>query len=185
MKKLLTGVMLLFCSTCFCAADNPQITDSFKAFAKLVVNPFDSGFDKVKGRFYPYSSRYGRRIAYETCVPDKKYFKDGIDKEQADELLTQGLQTALAALKGFFNEAYPQTDFNALNARQKEMLLIRFYAGGKPAMSDAYCRAVLADDMKLIISQMLYVYAPEGWLDRNYNKAFFFRFFKEDGTLKE
>jgi hypothetical protein len=64
----------------------PILTDEFIAYLQHAANGDNFGF-RADGRFYPYSTPQGRRIAWRQPVWDKRFFAEGCTREEADRQL--------------------------------------------------------------------------------------------------
>ncbi len=168
MKKLLLMVLL----TIGCAAAEPfTITDEFVAYIQQGANPLAFGLGK-DGRFKPYSTALGRRIAWRQPVGDKQWFAAGLTKADAEKLLRAELALALAEARKLVGQQQPAKKFDELPRVAQEMLVDFVHSEGTANVPPAFLAAVLAGDWEKLIRKNLHV----RWLgpspDNFRNKAF-------------
>ncbi len=155
--------------------DKSIISDDFLDYMKLIMNRCEFGLDKSQGKFYPYSSRYGRRVAYENKVSDKSIFANGIDKKEATRRLRKNLEDIIKPLSEYLNLTYGVKSFDSLSVTQRELLIDWSYSVGMETMPKSFLETVLKSDWKTLVDNMLYVRQLEGWPDTYMNKIFGFR----------
>lgn len=171
MRRLTFLLALLLVSAAARAAEPATVTDDFVAYMKSVLNPFDFGL-RDDGRFYPYSTRYGRRIGYGRMVEDRGLFARGETKAEAEAKLRAGLQALEPALAAHVAQRHPGVTWAALPAPAREILLDHAYTEGVARLPDELVTAVVRGNWRMMIERHLYVRAPDGWPDYVKNAAF-------------
>lgn len=127
---------------------------------------------RADGRFYPYSTPEGRRIAWRQPVWDKALFATGCTREEADAHLRAALSRTQAALTTALATRQPAVDFIRLDRRQQETLLDLAHTGGVAGLRPALIAAVLAGDWARVVNEHLYVRYAGHAPDHPRNKAF-------------
>lgn len=146
------------------------VTESFLTYMKAVMNPYKYGL--TNGVFYPYSTRYGRRIGWGLEIKDKSLYKSGQTVAQADAALKAGLEAIIPPLNAFLKENYGGIDFSGLEEEQQQILLDRAFTEGIENLPENFCKAVLSSDWESLVNGYLYIRKPEGWPDIIRNHAF-------------
>ena len=168
MKRLL--LFCLFVVTA-CAAEPFTITDEFVAYVQQGANPQAFGLAQ-DGRFYPYSTPLGRRIAWRQAVTDKQWFATGLAKADAEKLLRAELDHALIAARQVVERQQPANRFDELPLTSQELLVDFVHSEGATNVAPALVAAVLAGDWPRLIHQHLYVRWQGPSPDNARNKAF-------------
>ena len=148
-----------------------EITDEFVQYIKKATNPYEFGL-RADGKFYPYSTRYGRRIGYRQIVADKKMYREGWSRDAAEARLRKDLQTVLKQLIEYVDRRYPETPFNRLSFQSRHILLDFAYSEGVERISPEFYQTVIAQDWDRLIRTHLYIRMTDGWPDQIQNKAF-------------
>jgi hypothetical protein len=172
MKRLMLACLVLLGAHALPAAPLAP-TDSFVTYMKAVTNPH--GFGLREGRYYPYSTRYGRRIGYARPAEDKALYARGETPAEAEHHLREGLAATLKSLEPWLARTYPSQPFSSLDPRAQEILLDRAFTGGVENLPPAFCEAVFRADWDTLLDRHLYVRGPGGWPDTTQNRAFAFR----------
>jgi len=168
MKRLLLHCLLVITVR---AAEPFAITDEFVAYVRQGANPQAFGLAK-NGRFYPYSTPLGRRIAWRQAVADKQWFATGLAKAEAENLLRAELDRALAATRQLVAQQNPAKKFDELSRTAQELLVDFVHSEGATNVAPALVAAVLAGDWPRLIHQHLYVRWQGPSPDNARNKAF-------------
>jgi len=175
MKKKITVItMLVFviCTTIIHAQNKFTITDAYLEYIKTTVNPYEWGL-RDNGRFYPYSRPSGRMIGYGQQVFDKKYYSQGMSKEEAGSNLRNGLEKALTDLRRHLLTHYPEHPFNQLTSKSQEILLDHAYSTGPKNLSSEFYSSVIKQDWDKLFNEFLYIrWIEKGWPKNIANKAF-------------
>ena len=153
------------------AAEPFAITDEFVAYIQQGANPKEFGLAK-DGRFQPYSTAQGRRIAWRQVVGDKAWFVTGLAKPDAEKLLRAGLHRALAEARALVAQQKLAKNFDALPHVAQEMLVDFVHSEGATNIAPAFVTAVLAGDWTRVIKQHLYIRWQGPSPDNARNKAF-------------
>ncbi len=162
-------------------ADSFAVTDDFLGYMKAVTNPHHFGLRD--GRFFPYSTRYGRRIGYARPVTDKPLYRTGETPSEAEAQLRAGLLATASELTAWLAREFPGRTFADLTRTQQELLVDHAYTEGVPSMNRAFCAAVLQAAWDRLIDECLYVRGLGNWPDANRNFAFGRRYiYGETGT---
>ena len=148
-----------------------ELTDGFVGYMKSVLNPFDFG-RRDDGRFYPYSTRYGRRVGYGLPVADKTLYTRGQTKAEAEAMLRAELMATVPKLAAHLAKKFPTQPFASLPRAAQEVLLDHAFTEGIGRLPDALSAAVIRGDWRTVIDEHLYVRAPDGWPDYVKNAAF-------------
>ncbi len=143
--------------------------DLFEYF-KTAANPKNLGLRN--GRFFPYSTPLGRRIAWGLPVWDKALFEKGCTPAEAEARLRAELALSGADLKRVLAARQPAVVFEKLDRRQHETLLDFALTGGAARISGALLDAVLAGDWSRMVRDHLYVRYAGPAPDHARNKAF-------------
>ncbi len=148
-----------------------SISADFVSYLQGAANGHDFG-RRADGRYYPYSTPEGRRIAWRQPVWDKTLYAVGCTPEEAERHLRVALRRTLAELQAFLSAQQPPVDFANLDLRQQETLLDLAYTEGIAQLPPAAVSAVLTQDWNRLISQHLYVRYAGHAPDHARNKAF-------------
>lgn len=183
-----TAFALLVCiASLACVAATPAraeaftLTDDFVGYMKAVTNPHSFGLRD--GRFFPYSTRYGRRIGYARPITEKTLYRTGETPAEAEAQLRAGLLATATELTAWLTREFPDQPFTELTHTQQELLIDHAYTEGVPAMNRAFCAAVLKADWNQLIDTCLYVRGLGNWPDTDRNSAFGRRYiYGETGT---
>jgi len=124
------------------------------------------------GRYYPYSTPQGRRIAWRQPVWDLGLFAHGSTRDEAEQHLRAELGHALDALKESLAARQPPVDFTRLDRRQQETLLDFAHSEGAAGLHPEFVAAVLAGDWPRVMNQHLYVRYAGHAPDHPRNKAY-------------
>ena len=124
------------------------------------------------GRYYPYSTRYGRRVGYGMPVAEKSVYVRGLSRTEAEQQLRAALTATEQELSRWLLSQQPARAFQALDRQQQEILLDQGLTRGVAALPADFCAAVLQRDWRRLIDECLYVRAPGGWPDYLQNQAF-------------
>jgi len=146
----------------------PPLDEEFVAYLKQAANPDNYGLRD--GRFYPYSTPQGRRIAYRRTVWDKALYAQGCTPEEADQRLREDLGRTQASLARQLSAQNPPVDFTTLDHRQRETLLDLAYTEG--TLKPELLQAVLNRDWDGMSKDHLYVRYGGHAPDHVRNKAF-------------
>jgi len=182
MKRWLSFCLLVITAH---AAEPFAITDEFVAYVQQGANPQEFGLAQ-DGRFYPYSTAQGRRIAWRQPVADKAWFATGWSKADAARQLRADLERALAGARHLVAQQNPAKKFDELPRTAQELLVDFVHSEGAMNVAPALVAAVLAGDWPRLIKQHLYVRWQGPSPDNARNKAFADRWIyshKLDGGL--
>ena len=149
----------------------PILTDEFIAYLQHAANGDNFGFC-ADGRFYPYSTPQGRRIAWRQPVWDKRFFAEGCTREEADRQLRAELSRTVSELTTVLAKRQPAIEFEKLDRRQQETLLDLALSEGVGGLQSKFVAAVLAGDWNQLVKQHLYVRYAGHVPDHSRNKAF-------------
>jgi hypothetical protein len=152
-----------------------EISEEFLAYLQQGANGANFGL-RGDGRFYPYSTPLGRRIAWRQPVWDLAHFAEGCTREEAQRHLRSDLAHALGELKRLLAARSPAVSYEKLKARQQEMLLDLAWTEGGAALKPAYVGAVLDEDGERIAKECSYIRYAGHAPDHARNKAFASRF---------
>lgn len=147
-----------------------QLSDSFIAHMKAVTNPH--GFGLRDQRYFPYSTRYGRRIGFGRPITDQSLFARGESPAEAEQALRQGLTTTLEQLRTALARTHPRFPFDQLDRRAQEILLDHAFTEGVDHLPPAFLEAVVHADWARLLDQHLYVRGLGNWPDTTKNRAF-------------
>lgn len=139
-------------------------------YVRQAANPKRLGFRD--GRFYPYSTPQGRRIAFGLAVWDKRLFAEGCTEAQADGQLRAELYRAHSQLQAMLAKRTPARALATLTPRQREVLLDFAQSEGVARLREDFLEAVLADDWPRIQREHSYVRYCGSAPDHARNKAF-------------
>jgi len=148
-----------------------KITGEFVQYIKKATNPHEFGL-RADGKFYPYSTRYGRRIGYRQAVTDKGMYQEGWSRTDAEARLREDLQKTLKQLKEYVDQHYPETPYDSLSFQSQHILLDFAYSQGVERVSSEFYQIVIVQDWNRLIRTHLYVRMTDGWPDQIQNKAF-------------
>jgi hypothetical protein len=132
------------------------VSDDFLAYLQRAANGNGFGL-RADGRFYPYSTPQGRRIAWRQPVWDKALFAQGCTREEAEAHLRGELDRAHADIIAALAHRKPAADFVALDGRQQETLLDFTLSEGAAGLKPQFMDAVLARDWDRLVNGHLYV----------------------------
>lgn len=149
----------------------PVVTDDFIAYLQRAANGDNFGL-RADGRFYPYSTPQGRRIAWRQIVWDKSLFANGCMRAAAERELRASLSRTLLGLERALAERRPAVDFAKLDRRQQETLLDFAHTEGAAALRPEFVAAVLAADWPRLIGGHLHIRYAGHAPDHPRNKAF-------------
>lgn len=185
MKAVLALLVCCALLACLAAtsvrAESFALTDEFVGYMKAVTNPHH--FGRRDGRFFPYSTRYGRRIGYARPIADKTLYRVGETPAEAEAQLRAGLLATASELTTWLAREFPDRAFAALTRTQQELLVDHAYTESVPAMNRTFCNAVLQADWNQLIDECLYVRGLGHWPDTSRNYAFGRRYiYGETGT---
>lgn len=155
-------------------ADPFELTDDFVAHMKASTNPHEFGLRD--GRYYPYSTPYGRRIGYARPITDKALYRRGETPAEAEQHLRAGLATTARELESWLAQHHPEHAFATLTRTQQELLLGHAFTESLAGLSPAFVEAVLRADWDALLDGHLYVRSLGSWPDQIKNKAFGLRY---------
>jgi len=147
-----------------------ELTDSFIAYMKTVTNPHDFGLRDQ--RYFPYSTRYGRRIGFGRPVTDKSLYTHGESPAAADQELRLGLARTVDLLRTALTRSNPGTPFDGLDRRAQEILLDHAYTEGVGHLHPDFVEIVLRSDWDTLLDRHLYIRGLGNWPDTIKNRAF-------------
>ena len=150
------------------------LSDDFIAYLQRAANGRNFGL-RSDGRFYPYSTPQGRRIASRQRVWDKALFATGCTPEEAERHLRADLHRAHAELLRALAARQPAVDLARLDLRQQETLLDFALSEGVAGLPEALVAAVLALDWERLVNQLWYVRYAGHAPDHPRNLEFFAR----------
>ncbi len=178
MKRIFRATVIVGTMVLISCASTPPVTnefnisDEFVEYIKTTVNPYEWGL-RDNGRFYPYSRPGGRMIGYGQSVFDKKYYSQGMSKEEAENNLRNGLEKTLTDLRQYLITHYPEHPFDQLSSKSQEILLDHAYSTGPENLSDEFYSAVIKQDWDKLFNEFLYIrWIEKGWPKNIANKAF-------------
>lgn len=148
----------------------PPLTKDFTEYIQKAANEHEFGLRD--GRWYPYSTPQGRRIAARHLIWDKALYTEGCSAEEALRRLSGDLARAQAELKELLSARSPSVDFASLNQRQRETLLDLGFTEGAARLQPELVDAVLAEDWGRMIQECLYVRYAGHAPDHARNRAF-------------
>ena len=153
------------------------LSDDTVKYLQQAANPHDFGLHS-DGRFYPYSTPQGRRIAWRQPVWDKGLFARGCTRQEAERQFRADLQRTLDELTAALSGRTPPVDLRQLDRRQQETLLDLAHTEGVSGLRPGFVSAVLDRDWDRVIHQHLYVRYAGPAPDHVRNKAFLERWAK-------
>jgi len=143
----------------------------FVAYLQAAAN--GSGFGlRTDGRYYPYSTPQGRRIAWRQPVWDRALYSRGCTAEEAEQRLRADLTRTLAEFRAALAARKPAVEFARLDPRQQETLLDFAHTEGVGKLRPEFVSAVLAGDWPRVVNEQLYVRYAGHAPDHSRNKAF-------------
>jgi hypothetical protein len=157
--------------------DPTVLTADFVKYLQQAANPYEFGL-RSDGRFYPYSTPQGRRIAWGQPVWDKRLFADGCTPQEAERRLRADLSRTLVHLKTALAARQPAVEFSQLDVRQQQTLLDFAHTAGVAGLRPELVSAVLEGDWQRLIHEHLYVRYAGHAPDHVRNKAFAARWMK-------
>jgi hypothetical protein len=146
-----------------------EFSEDFVSYLQSAANGSDFGL-REDGRFHPYSTPLGRRIAWRQPVWDKALFARGCTREEAAVELRASLSRTLADLKAMLSKR--GADFDKLDPRQQETLLDLACSETVGGLRESFVAAVLARDWPRLVSEHLYIRYQGHAPDHARNKAF-------------
>ncbi len=149
---------------------HPPPSADFVAYLKNAANP--DNFGLRNGRYYPYSTPQGRRIAWRQPVWDKALYAQGCTSQEAERHLLADLARSQSELQERLAARKPAVDFFHLNQRQQETLLDLACTEGASHLAPELVDAVLAENWPRLIEGHLYVRYAGHAPDHLRNKAF-------------
>ena len=149
----------------------PKFSDDFVSYLQHAANGSDFGL-RSDGRFYPYSTPQGRRIAARQPVWDDTLFAKGCTREEAGQHLRSDLGHTLIALKKMLASRTPTVDFDKLEQRQQETLLDLAHTETVAALRPEFIASVLARAWTRMVHDHLYIRYAAHAPDHPRNKAF-------------
>lgn len=148
----------------------------FLDYLKVAANPKRLGFNN--GRFFPYSTPQGRRIAFGLSVWNKGLFSEGCTEAEANAQLLAELYRSESELRAMLAKRSPAVAFASLTSQQREVLLDFVYTEGVKNLREDFLTVVLAGDWPRIFHDHSYVRYYGTAPDHSRNKAFAGRFQK-------
>ena len=147
------------------------LREEFIAYIEQAANGQNFG-RRSDGRFYPYSTPQGRRIAWRQPVWDKTLHAKGCTGAEAEQHLRADLARTQAELIAALAARRPSVNFTSLDQRQQETLLDLGYTQGVANLSPELWETVLSGDWTRLIRDHLYVRYAGHAPDHVRNKAF-------------
>jgi len=154
----------------FEGAAEPPLNDEFVAYLKKAANPDDYGLRN--GKFFPYSTPQGRRIAWRQPVWDKDLYAQGCESKDAERRLRADLARTQTEIIAALAARTPSVDYSQLDPRQRETLLDMAYTEGVTNLRPEIIAAILASDWERLIHDHLCVRYAGHAPDHVRNKAF-------------
>jgi hypothetical protein len=159
------------------------LTTSFTDYVKQVNNPpttYDFGL--TGGKYYPYSTPYGRRIGYGLIPQGTADYTNGITPAIAESRLNTELNSVASTLSSYIPTNYPGKTFEALSSDLQEVLVDYGFTEGVTNISAGLFNAVYAPDAwNRIAYDMVYVRKQGGLLQHLKNRAFIARWLTPKG----
>ena len=150
---------------------NLPLPDDFVDYIQRAAN--ENSFGKNSdGRWYPYSTPQGRRIAARQPIWDKALYEKGCTEEEARQRLCGDLARVQAELQEMLNARKSAVNFASLDQRQRETLLDLGYTEGVSNLKPELVDAVLSGDWDRIVNDCLYVRYAGHAPDHARNRAF-------------
>jgi hypothetical protein len=150
---------------------SPALSNDFVEYIQHAAN--ENNFGKhPDGRWYPYSTPQGRRIATRQLIWDKTLYEKGCTEEEARQRLCADLTRVQAKLKAMLNERKSAVNFASLDQRQRETLLDLGYTEGVSNLTPEFIDAVLSGDWDRMANDCLYVRYAGHAPDHARNRAF-------------
>ena len=128
--------------------------DDFIAYLERGANGSSFGL-RSDGRFHPYSTPQGRRIAFRQLVWDNDLFARGCTRAEAEDRLRAELRGAAVALEKALAARQPPVDFARLDQRQRETLLDFAWTEGIAGLRPEFVEAVLVSDWTRLVDDHL------------------------------
>jgi len=155
------------------AADRPplDVSAEFLEYLQTAANPKRYGL-RDDGRFYPYSTPQGRRIAWRQAVWNKDLYAHGCTREAAEHQLRADLARARSDLAAALAQRTPPVNLDRLTLPQQEILLDLALSEGAANLRAELLAVVLAGDGDTMAQQHLYVRYAGPAPDHPRNKAF-------------
>ncbi len=148
-----------------------ELSENFIAYLKKAANGSRFGL-RPDGRFYPYSTPVGRRIAWRQRVWNQALFAEGCTPEAADVHLREALQHSVSEVQARLQREQPPVDFARLDRRQQETLVDLAHTEGVKGLTSELVAAVLARDWERLANDHLYIRYAGHAPDHPRNKAF-------------
>lgn len=146
-------------------------SDQFVAYLMTAGN--SSGHGLRDGRYYPYPSPDGFRIAFRQVVLREDYFRDGLAVADAQTAFREQIAATIAALRERL--ANEDLEFNTLPLESRELLVDLSVFDGAESLSAEQIRAIAALEWEQILKPGFYARWIADWPDSDRNKAFFER----------
>lgn len=137
------------------ASTKVTLKPDFLAYLKKASNPHDFGLRD--GRYYPYSTPEGRRIAWRQPVWDETLYVRGCTPSEAEAQLLGAVENARTELEAVLSERAPEVAFDGLSEKQQEILLDFALTEGARNLSKDFLTMVLEQDWEKLTSEALYV----------------------------
>jgi hypothetical protein len=153
-----------------------KLDAGFLDYLRVSANPKRLGFNN--GRFFPYSTPQGRRIASGLAVWNKDLFSEGCTEAEANEQLIAELYRSESELRAMLAKRSPAVAFASLTSQQREVLLDFVHTEGVKHLREDFLTLVLAGDWPRIFHEHSYVRYYGTAPDHSRNKAFAGRFQK-------
>ncbi|MEI7728297.1 MAG: hypothetical protein WCO56_01945 [Verrucomicrobiota bacterium] len=152
------------------APESFRVSDDFLGYLKGAANPQQLGLRG--GRFYPYSTPLGRRIAYGLEVWDKALYAQGCTPAEA----TARLRAELAQCAGELTERLARqpnpVSYDRLPDSQRELLLDFALSETTVRIPANVLAAILANDWRALKTNHAYIRYAGNAPDHNRNLAF-------------
>jgi hypothetical protein len=162
-----------------------KCTQSFIDYMKEVTNPAkvgEYGKSAKDGRYYPYSTPYGRLIGYGSPPQKTADYTEGITEAEATARLVAALNDVAATLGARIPDRHPEKKFEHLSADMQEVLVDYGYTEGVENIPAPLIEAVYAPDAwERMARDMVYVRVRKGLIQFPKNKAFFERWLAPKG----
>lgn len=172
MKKHIFIVIVTIFLNSLSVAGEFKIDKEFVNYIKKASNPSGLGMRK-DGRYYPYSTPLGWRIAFRRRITDKRVYMEGISKETAQADLEKTIFEAMMLLKKYVDKNYSETPYNSLPRKSQFILLDFAVYYGPDKVSDEIYKTVIAGDYDKFIKSFMYVrFIEDCWADNDWNRAF-------------
>lgn len=171
----LAGLCLLFLSAS--VFSSPAEDEAFLVYLQRAANPDNLGL-RADGRFYPYSAPVGRRIGYRQLVTDKKLFRDGWSKKEAEAAFARQVSEVEAGWRQRLQSEFGRS-FDELTVPSQEILVDFGVSEGVGNVKPEFVKAAMDLDWKRILDPALYARYETAWPHTERNKAFYDRWSKK------